>query len=390
MRYIEDPKLDKKLWKMLADKDVNVRVETARLVGKRGNLEARKLLQKLIDKSKDSVVIGEGIDAMSQLLGNDPEWDAQLLEYAKSDDPEIRNAAILQIGKDGREVHFDVLEAALQSPTWSTRFAALRGMAEMRDKRTVPLIIARMQEEQGRMLVEFADVLFSLTGKPYRKATRSWEAWWESEGANFEVISAAELKKATKAEELRRLKKVTNVKFFGIRIISHRVAFIIDVSGSMLEPMRTKYEGGKGQTRIDVAKAELTKCIDGLDREALFNIITFSSGVETWLEDGVTGAGEQSRDEALSYIDRLGAGGATNLYDSMRMAFEDPDVDTIFVLSDGEPTAGDETDIGTIRAHVQAWNEHRGIEINTIGIGGDFQVLEWMAEDSGGTHVKLR
>ena len=390
VRFIEDEKLDKKIWKLLKDKDDGVRIAAARVVGQRGNREARKLLQKMIDKSKNSVVIGEGIDAMGKLLGNDPEWDATLVEYAGSEDQEIRNAAVLQIGKDGREAHFDVLGDALQHATWSTRFAALRGMGEMRDKRAIPLLIAQMKNENGRLLVEFADVLFSLTGKPYRKAVHSWEAWWKAEGAGFDVISLAELEEATDAEEIRRLKQITNVKFFGIRIVSQRVIFIIDVSGSMLETMRTQYVGGKSSTRIDVAKEELAKCIDGLDRGALFNIITFSSGVETWLEDGVAGSNEASRDEARDYIGRLGAGGATNLYDSLEMAFQDPEVDTIFVLSDGEPTAGAETDIGTIRAHTSAWNERRGIQINTIGIGGDFQVLEWLAEDSGGTHIKLR
>lgn len=389
-RYIEDEALDKKLWKLLADKDADVCVAAARIVGSRGNKGAQKPLQKLIDKSKDKVVIGQGIDAMSELMGADAEWDAQLATFATSEDTEIRNAALLQLGKDGRGAHFDLLESALQSPQWSTRLAAMRGLEAMRDKRGVPLLIGRMQQENGRMLVEFADALFNLTGKPYRKATRSWEAWWQSEGERFEVISLADLEKATRDEDIRRMKQITSAKFFGIRIVSHRVIFIIDVSGSMMETMRARYVGGKAETRIEVAKGELSKCIDGLDREALFNIITFSSGVETWLEDGVAGANDTSRDDAKAYVDRLGAGGATNLYDSLRLAFDDPDVDTIFVLSDGEPTAGEQTDIGTIRDHVLAWNEHRGIEINTIGIGGDFQVLEWLAEDSGGTHVKLR
>ena len=139
-----------------------------------------------------------------------------------------------------------------------------------------------------------------------------------------------------------------------------------------------------------MAKRELTKCIDGLDLKALFNIITFSNGVEGWLQEGITGSDDKSRDDARDYVSRLGAGGATNLYDSLRMAFDDPDVDTIFVLSDGEPNVGEETDITVIRDHVAAWNEHRKVEINTIGIGGSFDVLEWLAEDSGGTHVRFR
>ena len=33
-------------------------------------------------------------------------------------------------------------------------------------------------------------------------------------------------------------------------------------------------------------------------------------------------------------------------------------------------------------------NAERDIEINSIAVGGSFQILEWLAEDSGGTHVR--
>jgi hypothetical protein len=38
---------------------------------------------------------------------------------------------------------------------------------------------------------------------------------------------------------------------------------------------------------------------------------------------------------------------------------------------------------------VKNWNEHRKIQINTIAVAGQFQILEWLAQDSGGTHVKF-
>ena len=63
--------------------------------------------------------------------------------------------------------------------------------------------------------------------------------------------------------------------------------------------------------------------------------VTFSSGVDSWLDEGVMTSGDRSRDEAEAFVARLTPGGATNLYDSLKMAFEDEEVDTIFVLSDG-------------------------------------------------------
>ena len=64
------------------------------------------------------------------------------------------------------------------------------------------------------------------------------------------------------------------------------------------------------------------------------------------------------------------------------------DVDTIVILSDGEPTVGPVTQPAMIRADVARWNEHRGIKIHTVSVGGSLEVLEWLAEDHGGKHVK--
>jgi hypothetical protein len=72
------------------------------------------------------------------------------------------------------------------------------------------------------------------------------------------------------------------------------------------------------------------------------------------------------------------------------MAFQDPDVDTIFVMSDGEPTSGGVVDPHGIRTEVAFWNKHRNVRIHTVAIGGNLEVLEWLAKDSGGRYVEMR
>ena len=78
-----------------------------------------------------------------------------------------------------------------------------------------------------------------------------------------------------------------------------------------------------------MAKRELTKAIEGLDPTALFNILIFNSGMDRWRAEGIATKTESTRDEALEYVDRLDAGGATNIFGALELAFEDPDVDTI-------------------------------------------------------------
>ncbi len=75
---------------------------------------------------------------------------------------------------------------------------------------------------------------------------------------------------------------------------------------------------------------------------------------------------------------------------SSELAFKDADVDTMYVLSDGEPFGGTD-DPHRIRTDVKFWNRHRRIKIHTIAIaiGGSLNILEWLAKDSGGRHVRM-
>ena len=387
----EDDKLNGKVQELLAgDEDSSVKAAAAEFLVRRADMSAVEPLEKYMEGLSNPVHIAHAMDLLSTLRGDSSDWEKKLLAYTEYNEVEIRNAALYQLGKDGRGEHFELMTKGLTHDDWSTRLACLRGLEALRETRCVGPIIDQMQEEYGRMRIEFADTLFNLTGQPFRNAEKSWLAWWQKEGKSFEVISLAELQTAREREEERRLKHVTNSKFFGIRIVSHRVIFIIDVSGSMEEKMDTQFEGDANLDRMAVARRELISSIKSMERGALFNIIIFSSEVDPWLEDGIAGANQKERDEAEDFVSRLKAGGGTNLYDAIKMAFGDPDVDTIFILSDGEPTVGAVTDQNAIRADVLAWNEHRDIQINTIGIGGKLKILEWLAEDSGGQHVKLR
>ncbi len=389
-KHIQDEKLVKALRKQLKNKDDLLVSLTVVELGRRKDTESLEDLEKLLDKTKDEELAGKLLDAIGSIHGGSAEWLARLKDHAASPREELRNAAVLQLGRSGKAEYLPLLVKALDHEQWSTRYAALRALEQLRSREAVGAIIARLPQEEGRMAILFADTLFRLTGQPFGKSHGGWKAWWEKEGASFEIISEAELKKRIEEEEERRLKQRSKASFFGIRIESKRVVFIIDISGSMQEELRAKYVGeSSGETRIAVAKRELAASIDALERGALFNIIAFNGDVAPWLDSGIAGSSEKTRDEAKEYVEKLGASGGTNLYGAIRSAFEDDQVDAIYILSDGEPSVGDVIDPQAIRADVTRWNEHRGIEINCIAVGGSLQVLEWIAEDNGGSYVKF-
>jgi len=342
-----------------------------------------------LEREQEEGVLVALMGAMSEMRPGDPEWIARLVAYADHRDPNVRNAALVQLAALGG--HDDLIFEALNNDHWSTRLTALALLEEMRTPEAVGAIVARMPEESGRPLMMFSEALFRLTGQPHGQRADRWVQWWADHAADFEPIGPEELAQLEEEQERRRLMQTSNARstFFGIRVVSKRVIFILDVSGSMAWELQGDYVGERGLPRMTVAKRELQRCLEQLQDDSLFNIIVFSDDVEHWLDGGVAESAASSKEEAMEFIERLGARGGTNLYGALQQAFDDTEVDTIFVLSDGEPSVGRETDPWRIREIVAEWNEHRGVEINTIAVGGSFAILEWLAEDSGGAYVKF-
>ena len=385
-----DEKLIKKVRKSIRDKDAKVAMAAMDAVAARRAREAVEDLEKVLAKTKVDDVRAAALRTLSAVYDGENEWVDRLIEYTNAEDLDMRNAALFEVARLGRRTTADLFLEALKNDNWSTRLIALKALEDQRSGEYLKPIVEQMQAETGRMQIEFGEALFRLTGQPFGKRAGTWKRWLAEECDEAESISESEVEQLIAAAEERRLKQVSNAMFFGIRIDSHRVLFILDVSGSMNEPLRAEYLGESGRPRIDYAKDELLKAINALEANALFNIAPFSGGVESWLEDGVASADEMTREDATIYVERLGANGGTNLFGAIEFGFQDPDVDTIFVLSDGEPSVGDIIDPQLIRDEVALMNETRNIVINSIAVGGSLQILEWLAEDSGGSYVEVQ
>ncbi|MFT5049964.1 MAG: HEAT repeat protein/Mg-chelatase subunit ChlD [Chlamydiales bacterium] len=388
-RSAEDPKLTRKILKELEAGTPEVRIAAIEALGWRGDPEAIRALEGLIVGPIDVETTVAVLDALSLLRAGDPEWRETLIGYASSDTSAVRNAALISLGGDAGIL--SLLVDALGHEHWTTRRIALEGLIAIGTKEVVPILIARLEQEDGRLLQEIVDGLFRLTGMPFPPNPLRWNAWWAREGAGFEVLGPEELERRRADAEERDMRRTTSVEFLGVRIVSHRVIFVIDTSGSMNEALRTRFVGETtGEARIEVARRELKLAIDALDAATMFNVVTFGSGVSRWLEGSIALSDQSHREAAGEWIERLAAFGGTNLHGGLQAAFADPDVDTIFLLSDGEPSVGEVTDPYAIRTLVKRWNQHRGVIIHALAVGTSLDVLAWLAEDSGGTYVEFR
>jgi Ca-activated chloride channel family protein len=146
-------------------------------------------------------------------------------------------------------------------------------------------------------------------------------------------------------------------------ILEKEIVFIMDVSGSM-----------SGE-KIDQAKDALKYCINHLDRNDRFNLITFSTESKLFNKELV--ATSEYRKDAIAFIDKIEAKGGTNineaLLDALDMGYEKNRPISIVFITDGLPTVG-ETDIGKIISNVSDKNKDK-IKVFTFGVGYDVNTV---------------
>ncbi|MFT7679154.1 MAG: HEAT repeat protein [Planctomycetota bacterium] len=374
--------------KELETTDESVVAAAARYLGSTGQPEDVDPLRAMFESSDNARIVAATMRALTELLAQHPGWPDALAEHARGTDPLRAPLAVEELASRARPKDRELFLELLESPQWGTRLASMWVLAGYGDVALLGPIIERMQSESGRLRIEFGEALFELTAQPFGASAASWKAWYADKGAGFVLPSAEEVAAARVLAADREARERSAVaRFFGIPVHSERVIFIIDVSGSMMQSLRGRYVGRPGEVRLVRAKYELSAALRDMPSTAQFNILAFSSGVTQWADRSVGAEEAPARDEALAWVSRLGAIGGTNLYGAMIAAMKDPHVDTIVLLSDGEPTVGRLQDPGAIRADIARRNKGRGIIIHTVSLGARLRTLEWLAEDSGGRHV---
>ncbi|MEE8468735.1 MAG: VWA domain-containing protein, partial [Planctomycetota bacterium] len=174
-------------------------------------------------------------------------------------------------------------------------------------------------------------------------------------------------------------------------VVSDRLAFVLDVSGSMQQPAgsrgRTTTRPDTGTTRLFMAKQELERALRGISPEVQFNLFFFGSRVPPWKEELVA-KDEEVLEEALAYSRSRRSLGGTNIYDALMAAFADECVDTIYLLSDGDPSAGSVIDPSLIRTRIARFNRTRRVQIHCIAIGKPSPFLRQLALENGGAYAE--
>lgn len=142
--------------------------------------------------------------------------------------------------------------------------------------------------------------------------------------------------------------------------IKKDMAFVVDTSGSM------------AGEKINQAKEALKFCINSLNKDDRFNLISFNTEILKFRPELVDNT-PQNNQEALKFIDKMEASGGTNINDALLSALALASTSTtpymLVFLTDGLPTVG-EQDIKKIVNNVNEANQQKS-RIFVFGVGDD-------------------
>ncbi len=311
---------------------------------------------------------------LHELLAKDPTWVADLRALVESPDVKNRVVAFSLLLELGADTAILAAQENLGHKAWELRSVCLRYLTRFRDTSTIPLLIARFEHEDGRLLHELHEALFAHTGtRCWQK--KEWDAWWLKNKVGFVLPHEETVRRGAGTGGGK------TVSYYDIPLVSSRVAFLVDTSGSMLERIGTD----RKFTRLDAAKEQLTHVLASLPAETHCNLVDYDTKVRQ-LWDQLRKTTEENRQDMLKFVKKLAAAAGTNIFDALELAFKDPDVDTIYLLTDGQPTAGRLVNTEDILDEVQRWNRQRQIVIHCISIGLDSDLLKRLAKESGGSY----
>lgn len=307
---------------------------------------------------------------------------AYLTELLSTSEWQSQIPAIQAAAKTGDSALGEKMLLSLSHEEWPVRLAAIEGLAHLRDKRWIGPLIAHLdQEPRLRLRLALGETLFQLTGQSAYWDADTWKAWWERAESGFQVSPLP-----PQPPENTGGDTVVGT-FYGLRLESDSVIFVIDKSGSM-QAMGNPGTGEQSRSRNRLVEAvdEVFTAAAGLADEDQINVIMFSSGVRAW-KKSLSALSERNRENLSGFLKKQRPDGGTNVFDALEEAILTDGVDKILLLSDGQPTEGRFIAEEDILREIRKLNATKRIAIDTISLGGESRLLRLIAEENEGTYI---
>ncbi|MCI0650595.1 MAG: HEAT repeat domain-containing protein [Planctomycetes bacterium] len=287
-----------------------------------------------------------------------------------------------------------------------------------------------MKKKRDVLYQAVLDALYMLTGQEHI-IMEDWRKWWSGVGDSYDPKADAEGAGKDQKTSVKRKRRTKGAEFVGVPVDSRFATFIIDTSGTMRYVHKSDIPGlssgdgsdgggssGGGQmtpddqrlaefwTRMEMAKRALFDVIEEIEPDTMFNIIRFDTIVDGFKKQLIP-ANPANKMAALKWAEGLKykVNSTTNMQDAIEKAFQDPNTNAIYFLSDGLPSKDGKVNdpAGPILDRIFELNRFRKVKIHTFGYhprgsGGEpYEELEeantWLkrlAKETGGSFSELK
>jgi len=338
---------------------------------------SRKELTKLA-RSKDFETRYEALLAQTARIEDVAKRTRKIAQFARSRHAVERLVVTELLALADIPRRFEILDEQLADVDPRVARKAIASLERTRDVAAVEILIARLSVAREGERQRISRSLERLTGRSLGSEPGRWQRWWEKEGASFEISDA------TSSGEERPAQGLTSSSFYGLPIHADSLVFAIDTSDSMKQPAG----GAGGESRIEVAKRELTKALESLPADKSIELVNFGSHAWSWKGELVA-AKAKNKQSAIRHVASLDLTWGTEIYAALREAFRDPGADTILFLTDGDPQLSLMQDRSALRRIVAQWNRTRHTTIDCITIGTDRAWLRKLAEQTDGRYRRI-
>ncbi|MCB9916644.1 MAG: HEAT repeat domain-containing protein, partial [Planctomycetes bacterium] len=377
------------LEKRLGDPIDAVRLRALELLARLGDADLVHRLEKIARYGDEAFVV-RAIGVLAGGREGDRGFIEQLYGFTRDQSALVRLGAVRALAKVPTQDALTLLHRLLDDRDRRVQLAALAAVGEKRQLRSLPRLIELLGHSDGITSDEAARWLRLFTGLDHGLSAARWGAWFEREGLAFQMPTREEGERL-EAERLARrneLGELRTASFYGLHIDSRRVCFVIDLSGSMADPATGRGSASGARTRLAVAKEELRNALRQLLDGVRFNLVAFASGARSFAP-ALVELSASTRTDALLEVEGWISGGGTALYEGVMTGLADPEVDTLYLLTDGEPSEGEVTAPEEIHRRVVEVCARRGVKIHAVAIGRASSLLKALARDTGGQYVEL-
>ncbi len=364
----------------LGDNAVEVKRAAARSLGQLRYEPACTKLEAAA-KDKDIYLRANALEALARIKPGD--YESLFLKGLEDTDAGVRCALLgilPQVVPGETEARS---AAALKDTDWRPRMQGVENLSFIRTKTSVDALVTASGDTRPVVRLKAIRALQKITGQKWTDQ-RQWADWWRDNRESFDLAEGTKEADGQSEKAPDPDEKYGKVQYNSLPVVSDHVAFLIDKSKDMQKTRKSD-----GRVKSDVALAELSATLSRLSGQLEFNVYTYSDEVTAFRKHPVK-LEEKERKAAAAFVSAAPENGDKNIWNALATVVNDSTLDTLYLISSGEPEVGLYVHWNRVTAHLKDLNRFHKVVIHTV-VYSDSKwyrdQLEKIAEVTGGRFI---